>query len=116
MAQDCSFSACKHRGHPAPMLSERGPTDGVYASLNAMKPSRFQAPFDGPPAEAQIDQLLPRQNIMLAPRQCPRSTRTILPPIWRSLNLPPHTVEKSATARTLPLTQPVFVEFAGLQT
>jgi hypothetical protein len=80
-----------------------------------MEAARLDAPFDFPTAEAEVEQLLPRQNVMLPPSQPPSSTRSLLLSslAWWLVNLPPHTVDKSPTAFDSPPTQPVFKALSG---
>src|SRR3954468_18980551 len=104
VTEDRALSASENSGHPSAVWSQRGTPYRVDAGANAMQPPGLDSAFDLPSTEAEFEQLLASQNLVLPSSQTPSGLRSLpLPTLaWRLVNLPPHTVEKSPIASDSP--------------
>lgn len=65
MAQDGSASAGKNGRDPMSLLIESGPPHCIYAAVDPVQSSPLQAVLDGLGAQAELEQLRPRDHSML---------------------------------------------------
>jgi hypothetical protein len=105
MTQECVLAAGEDGRHPRPMPRQTTMADGVDTPVQRMQPTELEAVCDRPAADAERDELSPRDHAVLSAgdlRETALGVRGIAPSSVESVTFCMHAMHKVTRLRSSP--------------